>query len=147
MTTTDAKTGGCLCGAVRFSAAETGQYGICHCEQCRRFFGSALFGVMVPRAAMTLEGAENVGVIHSSSWATRSWCTKCGSPLWYRADPTGGEDGDYEVAIGLFDAPQGFAPIHWELYADEAAQGVHLAGDHRRLTRAETLARFQTTES
>ena len=39
--------GGCLCGAVRYTAnAETEVVLVCHCRDCRKFTGSA-FGVLV----------------------------------------------------------------------------------------------------
>ena len=44
-------TGGCLCGAVRYSyEGEVGAAGYCHCADCRKVSGSA-FGVSVRVAA------------------------------------------------------------------------------------------------
>ncbi len=138
------RTGQCLCGAVRFTAAEFGNFGVCHCKMCQRWAGSALFGVTVPEAAMRIEGAENIGTIRSSDWASRNWCTKCGSPLWYRYDPNNTGGGDYEVAIGLFDDGNGLELVR-EIFIDQKPDSFAIAGEHQRLTRAETLARYGVT--
>lgn len=135
------REGGCLCGAVRFKAAALGGFGVCHCGQCQRWAGAALFGVTVPEAAMSVRGAECVGTYRSSDWATRSWCTTCGSTLWYRYDKGLDGTGDYEVAIGLFDDANGIA-LEREIFADAKPDGWALAGGHERLTAAQTMALY-----
>ncbi|SLN71000.1 GFA family protein [Roseisalinus antarcticus] len=135
------RTGGCLCGAVRFKAAETGSFGVCHCTQCQRWAGSALFGVTVPEAAMSIAGAENIGTYRSSAWASRSFCKTCGSALWYRPDMGVDGAGDYEVPIGLLDDPGGL-DLHREIFIDRKPDSWTLVGDHPRLTEAETLALY-----
>lgn len=133
--------GQCLCGAVKFTAAEQGGFGVCHCEQCRRWAGSALFGVTVPQAAMQIEGAENIRSFRSSGWATRCSCATCGSPLWYRYDKGQDGTGDYEVPIGLFDDANGFE-LQREIFADQKPDCYDIAGDHERVTRQETFALY-----
>ncbi|MCR8724593.1 GFA family protein [Frigidibacter sp. ROC022] len=135
------RTGQCLCGAVRFSAAEIGNFGVCHCRTCQRWTGSALFGVTVPAAAMRIDGAENVVTYVSSSWATRSHCGTCGSPLWYRYDPKKDGGGSYEVPIGLLDDTSGL-PLQREIFIDTKPESYALAGEHPRLTEAEVTALY-----
>jgi hypothetical protein len=134
-----ARSGQCLCGAVRFTAAETGGFGVCHCVQCRRWLGSAMFGVTVPEGEMRITGAAQIRSLRSSDWATRSFCGLCGSGLWYRYDRGRDGTGDYEVPVGLLDDAEGLV-LEREIFADEKPGSWALAGDHRRLTRAETLA-------
>ena len=135
------RSGGCLCGAVRFTATELGDCGVCHCKMCQRWAGSAMFAVTVPEAAMRITGADNVATLATSDWARRSWCTKCGSSLWYRHDPgqTGG--GAYEVVLGLLDDAGGLRIRH-EIFIDCKPDSFALVGDHPRLTEADVAHRF-----
>ena len=72
------RAGRCLCGAVSFEAAQVPEhFGVCHCEMCRRWAGSALFGVTIEAADMTVHGQEHVRTIQSSAWAERAWCDRC----------------------------------------------------------------------
>src|SRR5215813_15629727 len=50
--------GGCLCGAVRYTAeADPTSATVCHCRDCQKFTGSAFAAlVRVPKEAMTIEG-------------------------------------------------------------------------------------------
>ncbi len=80
----------------------------------------------------------------SSDWATRSFCGSCGSPLWYRLDSGVDGTGDYEVALGLFDDPNGFT-LEQEIFIDCKPDSYALAGDHKRMTRAEAFAAFGVT--
>lgn len=135
------RSGQCMCGAVRFEARELGDFGVCHCVQCRRWLGSAMFGVTVPEAAMAVRGAENIRSIRSSAGASRSFCALCGSGLWYRYDKGADGTGDYELPVGLLDDANGLALVR-EIFADEKPDSWALAGEHERLTRAETLAKY-----
>lgn len=134
------KAGGCHCGAVRFEAAETGELGACHCIDCQKWSGGPFLGVFVPEAALTVTaGAARIATRRTSGWASRSRCAECGSPLWYRWDRGVDGTGNYEVSLGLFDAPSGIA-LKREIFIDFKPDGFAFAGDHPRLTRAETLA-------
>ena len=50
--------GGCLCGAVRYTAeADPTSATVCHCRDCQKFTGSAFAAlVRVPKEALTIEG-------------------------------------------------------------------------------------------
>ncbi|WP_269582888.1 GFA family protein [Roseibium sp. Sym1] len=94
-------TGGCLCGAVRFTA--TGQplrVGLCHCMDCRKHHG-ALFhaSAIYPEDAVTVEG-------ETGSYQRRSFCPRCGSSVFSQ---TGDE---MELHLGAFDAPDQFRPSY-----------------------------------
>ncbi len=140
-----ARTGQCLCGAVRFEAAELGGFGICHCKMCQRWGGGPMFGVTVPEAAMTVSGAGNIGSYRSSGWASRSFCTRCGSVLWYRYDKGRDGTGNYEVPIGLLDDADGLE-LRRELFIDVKPDRC----DRRRpqrLTAAEVVAMYRAPSS
>jgi hypothetical protein len=127
------REGGCLCGAVRYAATAVGDHlSACHCENCRRISGSATISVVVPNGAMRITGTKNVGVYISSDWATRSFCTQCGSGLWYRSN---GDDAAYVISAGTLDDLTGLV-LTKEIYIDCKPDGYAFAGDHPKLTKA-----------
>lgn len=115
--------GSCLCGAVRFEVAgELPAPDACHCSQCRKHSGHYFVSTDVPRAALTVHGADQVGWFHSSEKVRRGFCSTCGSSLFWdpvRRDVIG-------VAMGAFERPTG----------TRVAIHVHVAdkGDYYEIT-------------
>lgn len=96
-------TGGCQCGAVRFSAKSVGRPSICHCRMCQKAFGG-LFGPLVTGIDVVwTRGAPKW--FASSNVARRGFCADCGTPLTYESKY------DLELAIGAFDNPAAVAPV------------------------------------
>ena len=88
------RTGGCLCGAVRFEGhGEPKLVGLCHCGNCRKATGgNALFYADWPVAAVRIEGVL-------ASYSGRSFCPDCGSRVvHFNAHHT-------EVLLGTLDEP------------------------------------------
>ena len=139
---TRARTGRCLCGAVEFVARDVRDtIGVCHCKMCQRWTGLAMMAVTVPEADLAITGSDSVMTYRSSDWATRSWCGKCGSNLWYRITAEGPHKGNYEIPIGLFNDASDFV-LQRELFADLRPDAYAIAGDHKRLSEAEVVAMF-----
>ena len=135
---TELRHGRCLCGAVRVSVANPAQdLSVCHCSMCRRWSGSSP-SLMVPEAALAVQGAEHVKAYTSSDWAERTFCDRCGSALWYRMTAEGAPR-DYYMAAGLLDDLSGMSVGH-EIYVDCRPEGFPAAGAPQRLTEAEFLA-------
>ena len=130
-----------MCGAVRFTARSMEDFGVCHCEQCRRWAGSALFAATVPEGDMMIADRRTIRTYRSSDWASRAFCGACGSVLWYRFDQGRDDSGNYEVCIGLLDDAGGLT-LEREIFADQQPDCWRLAGSQARMTRAETLARY-----
>lgn len=85
-------TGGCACGAVRYSCDETPLVqAICHCRDCQRASGGA-FGALfvVPSDRVTFEGDTPKyweKQADSGNTMQRGFCGNCGSPLYiYRPE-------------------------------------------------------------
>lgn len=136
------KTGGCMCGAVRFAARDVpDHYGACHCEMCRRWTGSALVAATVPHAGIAWQGEAHIRTLQSSDWAERGWCQRCGTGLFYHVTMAGPMAANYEIPVGLFDDTEGMA-LTGEIYIDHKLPGMGFAGEHERLTRAEVMAKF-----
>jgi hypothetical protein len=77
----DLLTGGCLCGAVRYTIRGDPIAALnCHCSDCRHASGAPFVTWAVfPHDAL----AWGAGKPHAISWAerTRLFCHKCGTPL------------------------------------------------------------------
>ena len=137
------KTGGCLCGAVRFTAwLEGTHFGVCHCEMCRKWTGSALMGITVPVENVVWHGKEHIAKRQSSAWAERAWCRECGSGLYYRVTVEGPMFGTVELPVGILDDANGLMMAN-EIYIDHKPDSYAFAGEGRNvLTRAECHAKF-----
>jgi hypothetical protein len=76
----------------------------CHCSKCRRWTGHFLASTDVPRAALTIHGADHVTWFHSSEKVRRGFCSTCGSSLFF--DPLDQIKHNWiGVAMGAFDLP------------------------------------------
>ena len=137
------RSGGCLCGAVRFKATLTStNFGACHCPMCRKWTGSALLGMTVPAANVVWTGAEHIAKRQSSGWGERAWCAECGSPVWFRVTVDSPYSGSFELPIGSFDDANGLTMTN-EIYIDHKPDSFAFTGEGRNvLTRADCVARF-----
>jgi hypothetical protein len=131
-----AKTGKCLCGAVRYTveSVET-EHHACHCGICRRWAGAPVFAAAA--AGVRFEGAESLGRFSSSEWAERGFCRRCGSHLFYYLKPAD----QYLMSVGSFDDPAGFT-LAREIYIDHKPSGYAFAGELPKLTEAQVIAQF-----
>lgn len=120
-----ALTGGCLCGAVRFSAAG-GMRGVnhCHCESCRRATSSPFTTWFTVRAA-DLAWTGRPQDFASSPGVTRRFCPRCGSPLSYE---TADRPGEVDLYAASLDDSSGVAPEFHSFWA-ERIPWVTLADD------------------
>lgn len=81
-----ALTGGCNCGAVRYSiAGEPLAVAACHCTRCRLQSGATYsVNLVVKLSAMTVEGEMSEydePDTESGAPLVRQFCGKCGSPI------------------------------------------------------------------
>lgn len=127
-------SGGCLCGAVRFTVDETvTEFSVCHCNTCRRWSGAPFMAVECG-PDVHFEGDEHIARYQSSDWAERGFCKTCGSNLFYRL--TG--DGSYHMALGAFDDQDGF-DMSLQFFIDEKPDGYTFANSCEALTGAEAI--------
>lgn len=104
----DVKSGGCVCGAVRFETVEEPlRITVCHCKWCQRRTGSA-FGIEVVFDAngVTFSGAEASAYRHvsdeSGRWLEVEFCKTCGSNLGFTLEAV---PGIRTLPAGIFDDP------------------------------------------
>lgn len=79
---TPGRTGGCLCGAVRYRLASTPfDAGYCHCRICQLASGSPVMAfATVPRRDFVVLHGEPASR-QSSAFGERWFCNACGTPL------------------------------------------------------------------
>lgn len=101
-------TGGCRCGAVRYSAeAAPHHQALCWCADCRRSAGATPVGWMLFDAeAVTVEG--EVKSYQSSPGATRQFCSTCGTGMFYLNE--GIFPGQIDVQMGTMDDADALTP-------------------------------------
>ncbi|MBV7315118.1 GFA family protein [Shewanella sp. NIFS-20-20] len=91
-------TATCLCGAVKITAEQVDpKFTVCHCHTCRTWGGGPLFAMRCG-VNIVFEHEHKISQYASSSWASRGFCSECGTHLFYRLNQTG----EYNVPVGLF---------------------------------------------
>jgi len=90
MTTPTPRTGGCLCGAVRFTVtAEKLVVRTCWCRLCQALgAGSATVNAGFPSEAVSVSGqvTTHTSTADSGTVLHRSFCPVCGTPLFSQAE-------------------------------------------------------------
>ncbi len=104
-------TGGCLCGAVRYSiTVEPRAQFHCHCRDCQHQSGTGHTSrLMVPAEALTVTGELRwySSTADSGAPIDRGFCPTCGSAVvnWPRRFPDA-----RMVSAGTLDDPSAFTP-------------------------------------
>lgn len=101
-------TGGCQCGAVRYSAEGAAEHhAICHCTDCRRASGAPMVGwIAYKEDAVSVQGAPVRR--ESSPGVTREFCGTCGTGLFYRNPAV--LPGLVDVQSATLDTPEAVPP-------------------------------------
>jgi hypothetical protein len=132
--------GGCLCGAVRFTAQAGNSVGACHCSMCRKWTGGP-FMAMEVGSTLKIENDAQLGVYRSSEWAERCFCKTCGSSLFYRLV---GKNYDVVSAEALDDT--GHMTLVSQIFIDEKPAYYDLANKTKMQTGAEVFAEFAAAQ-
>jgi hypothetical protein len=115
--TDETRTGGCACGAVRYSASgDLRPVVACHCSQCRKAFTNYGAFTAVARGGLAVDDEAAVTWYESSPGVRRGFCRRCGSALfWDRAAA-----GYVSIAAGTLDQPSGLTQVRHIYVADKA---------------------------
>ncbi|WP_129793739.1 GFA family protein [Sphingosinicella sp. CPCC 101087] len=100
--------GGCHCGGVRYEMpSQVVHHSLCHCRDCRTCAGAP----MVAWAAVKREDFKVTGepqTYRSSEHATRAFCGRCGTGLYYVNEAV--LPGLVDVQTATLDDPEALAP-------------------------------------
>jgi hypothetical protein len=130
-------SGGCLCGAVRFTASpQNCEVGACHCGMCRKWTAGP-FLVLDCADTLHFDDDANLGVYRSSEWAERGFCKRCGTPLFYRLIGKG----MHFVSAEAFDDRNGYV-FTSQIFIDEKPSYYEFANRTHNMTGAEVFAAF-----
>jgi hypothetical protein len=105
-------TGGCHCGAIRFSAkVEPERAAVCHCSDCQVFSGAPYrASVPAPRDGLRWERREPARyskIADSGNRREQGFCATCGSAIYATSD-----DGTapYNLRLGAIDQRAAIMP-------------------------------------
>jgi len=123
------QTGSCLCGNVAYEVTGPLRNVIgCHCSQCRKTTGHFLAATAASLSDFRLTREEGLVWYRSSDSASRGFCGRCGSTLFWRGDGR-----DYiAIAAGSLDGPTGLKLEGHIFCADKGDYYDILDGDYRR---------------
>ena len=129
------RTGGCLCGGVKFEVnLKEADVHICHCDLCKKWAGGPSLSLMC-EDDWAITGEENLTWFDSSEWAQRGFCNKCGTHLFGRVPA-----GDYRgVYAGALDSQDGLK-INMHIFIDKKPSYYDFTDDAKRLTGDEFFA-------
>lgn len=105
------RTGGCLCGAVRYETVGPTNFGVihCHCHSCRKNNGGPMVTLAGFNAEQVTFSGQERKIYTSSPGVGRAFCGNCGTPLTWE----GVVDEDtpiLEMHISTFDNPDELVP-------------------------------------
>ena len=114
--------GACHCGHIRYRLSDRPTVShICHCESCQRASGAPMMAwVTFPTRAFSFVQGEPFRYRYQrdeSDWATRIFCSCCGTHVAYESD-----DGDsIDVTACTLDQPDAFPPESHEWTTEKRA--------------------------
>ena len=123
-----ARSGGCLCGAVRYEVrGPLRDVLLCHCVECRRWHGHVSASTAADKRDLVLtepRGLRWIESPHSEARARRGFCGECGSSLFW--DPPRRET--ISIAAGTLDDAAGLRIVsHW--YVSQAGAYYEIPDD------------------
>lgn len=119
------RTGGCLCGSVRYEVrGALRPVVMCHCTQCRRMSGHFLAATAARHADFRLVSQGELHWYVSSAEGRRGFCARCGSTLFWQ-----GTGRDYvSIAAGSLDDSSGLETA-WHIFVGD--KGAYYEIDKR----------------
>ena len=126
-------SGGCLCGGVRYRVlGPLLPVVYCHCGQCRRTSGHFVAATAVDKDALVVVADESLEWFASSKKASRAFCNRCGSSLFWLA---GGRD--YVcIMAGTLDETAGLQAAK-HIYVRDKAEYYTLTDDLPKIPQGE----------
>jgi hypothetical protein len=127
----------CLCGSVKIIAGEINpKFTVCHCDSCRVWGGGPFFAVQCG-TNVEIEGNEKIKMYESSSWASRGFCSNCGTHLFYKLK----KSGEYNMPVGIFQNLKGLE-MDMQYFSDQRPDYYCFSNETEEMTRSEIMEYF-----
>jgi len=116
--TAPAKTGGCMCGAVRYeTTGDSSRVLHCHCQSCRSHTGAPMATLAVFRAGQVNFNGDDRKIYQSAPEVNRAFCANCGTSLTW--ETVLGDEGTLcAIHISTFDEPNALTPTAHSFYPE-----------------------------
>ena len=120
---TEPKTGGCMCGSLRYQVSGTPFWvGHCHCKSCRRHTGAPVVTFVAFKNAQVVFTKGTRQIYRSSPGVGRAFCGQCDTPLTWEGKSNLPERGEIiELYISTFDDPNTYVPTNHVWYQQKVA--------------------------
>ena len=128
--------GKCLCESVTIESDDVAEFEACHCSMCRRWGGGPLLAVHCG-SNISITGKDSVKVYESSEWAERSFCSHCGTHLYYHLKPTD----EYIVHLGLFNEETSIS-FKRQIFIDQKPSSYEFSNQTENLTEQQVFESF-----
>ena len=129
--------GSCLCGGVHVKVAKVANnIGACHCGMCRKWGGGPLLSIDCG-SEVTFVGEGNISTFDSSEWATRGFCKKCGTHLFYHLHASN----QYIMPVGLLENSDELLFDH-QIFIDKKPSYYSFANKTGNMTEAEVFTLY-----
>jgi len=127
----------CLCGSVKITAKQINpRFTVCHCDSCRTWGGAPFFAVQCG-TDVEIEGSEKIKVYESSTWASRGFCSGCGTHLFYKLK----KSGEYNMPVGMFKNLEGLE-MNMQYFSDQRPEYYCFSNETKEMTKAEIMEYF-----
>ena len=116
--------GSCLCGSVTYEARNPRkEVTACHCTQCRKQSGHywASSGCAIEDFKLLTE--EGLKWYRASDFASRGFCSKCGSALLWKHD----DEDRMSFSAGSIDGAEGFT-VAKHIFTDDKGSYYEIGG-------------------
>jgi hypothetical protein len=137
MEKTVGKKANCLCGSITIKVGEIDpKFTVCHCSSCRKWGGGPLFMISCG-TNVEFEGRQFVREYDSSAWATRGFCSNCGTHLFSRFK----KNDSYNIPVGLFPDIEGLE-MSMQYFIDLKPEYYCFSNETPKMTEKEIFAHF-----
>lgn len=129
--TREQHAGSCLCGAVRYRLRGLLRPVVdCHCSMCLKWHGHVGAYSDADDSDLAVEGDDALAWYRSSDFATRGFCRRCGSSLFWKRDGAARTS----IAAGTLDQPTGLETVR-HIFTEHLADYYAIADGLEQLPR------------